>query len=144
MTPLQFAKRMDEVAKNVEKTIGKAIVSSTLKGFEELAARTPVDVGTAVSNWKVSLNEPAKGVRKAYSPGRAGSTAESNASAAVVAASRALGRYSEGDIIYITNNVPYMERLNDGYSLQAPAGFVESALSSIRARIRAAKIVVTF
>ncbi len=33
-----------------------------------------------------------------------------------------------GQKIYITNNLPYIRRLNDGYSKQAPAGFVERAV----------------
>ena len=30
--------------------------------------------------------------------------------------------------MFVSNNVKYITRLNDGYSRQAPAGFVQSAI----------------
>ena len=36
------------------------------------------------------------------------------------------------DVIYITNNVPYIGKLNDGYSKQAPARFVELAAARVQ------------
>jgi hypothetical protein len=39
-----------------------------------------------------------------------------------------VNRSGKHEKFYIQNNVPYIERLNDGWSSQAPAGFVEKAI----------------
>lgn len=41
----------------------------------------------------------------------------------------------EHDAIYITNNAPHIERLNEGWSAQTPAGFFERALVAARKSI---------
>ncbi len=43
--------------------------------------------------------------------------------------------HTAGKEIFISNNVPYIGRLNNGHSAQAPSGFVEMAVR------RAAKLV---
>ena len=40
------------------------------------------------------------------------------------------------DTVYISNNLPYIQRLNDGYSQQAPENFVESAVQVAEGRLR--------
>jgi hypothetical protein len=42
-------------------------------------------------------------------------------------------RTGEAPVVWIVNNAPYIERLNDGWSSQAPAGFFETALSDTAA-----------
>lgn len=37
-----------------------------------------------------------------------------------------LSFYGAGDTIYITNNLPYVKRLNEGWSTQAPSGFIDN------------------
>ena len=39
--------------------------------------------------------------------------------------------------IYITNNVPYIDRLNNGWSQQSPAGFVDKAVQVAVTNFRA-------
>ena len=40
---------------------------------------------------------------------------------------------------YLSNPVPYMERLNKGWSRQAPAGWIDAALQQVIAKYRRAK-----
>ena len=79
----------------------------------DLQLNTPVDTGRAKLNWQASVNAPidaeiALGARRAGAESLPPTRPES--------------------IIYITNNVPYIRRLNDGHSKQQPAGFVERAV----------------
>ncbi len=53
----------------------------------------------------------------------------------------ALANYQLGPEIIITNNVPYIERLNNGHSTQAPAGFVEKAAQAAVNAIEGATIL---
>lgn len=38
-------------------------------------------------------------------------------------------KYKVNDTIYISNALPYIQRLNDGWSTQAPANFIEAAIA---------------
>lgn len=66
-------------------------------------------------SWQMQIGSPATGlIRTADKDGSA--TAASHAS--TVAAAKA------GDVIYMTNNTPYAERIEQGWSRQAPVGLV--------------------
>lgn len=99
--------------KKVIERLEKTVRAAALVVDSELVKRTPVDTGRARSNWLPSLNvartdEVAPGERPE------------------VASVFAL--YKINDTILSTNNLPYIERLNEGHSQQAPAGFVEAAI----------------
>lgn len=108
----------------------------------DLATVTPVDVGTAVSNWTVTLDNPAEEFISAFSPSERGKsrdgvrshandpeiTRSANLPAILASAEETLAAKQPGQIIYITNNAPYIGRLNDGSSTQAPSGFVERSV----------------
>lgn len=104
----------------------------------EVVRRTPVDVGTARSNFVTRLNSPFPFVYKAYSPfvsryrgGPGGHMGETgNLSQAVAQARGVMGRRKPDDPVYITNNLPYIARLNRGYSKMAPASFVATGVAS--------------
>jgi hypothetical protein len=103
---------------------------------------TPVDTGRARSNWQANLGGPADGTLEAYAPGTAGSTGAANTSAALDQAKAVIAGSRPQEAIHITNNLPYIGRLNDGHSAQAPAGFVEVAvLVGVNAVVSAPPIV---
>jgi hypothetical protein len=111
-----------------------------------LLERTPVDVGTAVSNWQLTLNEPAEDVLNAFDPSPRGRmmrkggvnrwthavapalTREANITVALEGREAALEVCKSGDIIFIANNAPYIVKLDQGSSAQAPEGFTDAAL----------------
>jgi hypothetical protein len=99
-------------------------ILNTLRG--EPPEGTPVDTGWATSNWLVSIGEPLKGTVEPYS--------EAIYQAGIVD----IFNYDikkDGEV-FIVNNVPYIQFLNQGTSQQSPAGFVEKA---IRKALREAK-----
>lgn len=87
--------------------------------------------GHARRNWQVGLNNATpRGER----PG------EDKSGQPTIAEGRAkMKGFKLGGSIVIANNAPYMGRLNDGYSTQAPRLFVERAISRVvrTARLRA-------
>lgn len=89
---------------------------------------TPVDTGRARSNWIAQIGSAPDETIEAYAPGKDGDTEASNTQAALDQAEAVIRGYTEGQEIHITNNLPYIQRLNDGYSSQAPANFVEQAV----------------
>lgn len=96
---------------------------------------TPVDTGRARANWQVEVGGPATTEVAAT---------DKSGQGAIQQGKNAIAGYVGGrGAIFITNNLPYIERLNDGWSAQAPAGFVEQAVEVGIAAVtaEAAKIV---
>lgn len=82
---------------------------------------TPVDTGWARANWIVQIGSPHTST---FGDPTSVSTAAQEAGKAAVI------RYKLGQgPVFISNNVPYILRLNEGWSQQAPAGFVQGAIA---------------
>lgn len=90
----------------------------------ELHERTPVDLGWARANWTPSVGAPAHGSRES----------SGNPQSAALAQQIGLSQVARYDVskgnVWISNRVPYIERLDSGYSPQAPSGFVEMAIEA--------------
>ena len=99
-----------------------------LAADQAVVSGTPVDTGRARSNWFAAIGGPASSVIDAYAPGESGGTEAANTQAALNQAEAVISGYNSGQEIHLTNNLPYIQRLNDGYSAQAPANFVEQAV----------------
>lgn len=88
---------------------------------------TPVDTGRARANWQVEIGQAASGV--IGDPNNKKETFDKSGQGAISEGRKVIETYKGGgSSINLTNNLPYIERLNDGWSAQAPAGFVEKAV----------------
>ncbi len=87
----------------------------------DVVNRTPVDTGRARANWNLTIGEPAQG----WSEGASGQPAMGD-----------LARWDGTKSIWIVNNVPYIEFLENGSSKQAPAGMLQVAVANIRAKLQ--------
>lgn len=117
-----FSVRMKELyQKKVIDTLEKTVRRVALVVDTTLVNTTPVDTGRARANWLPSLNVP-----------RSDSVDLKNTEGV----ESILPSYKVSDTIYITNNLPYIQRLNDGWSQQAPAGFVETAIEKGRRTVK--------
>jgi hypothetical protein len=105
----------------------KAVRKLTLDATANLIEDTPVDTGWARANWVPSIGR-AIAVRKTEEADPAivpGQRAQQQASIARVSTTYRLKQGS----VFISNNVPYIVRLNEGSSDQAPSAFVQSAIT---------------
>jgi hypothetical protein len=130
-----MARTLLDLANDLDGLNGKVSVASSehakkvaLTIVGDLAYHTPVDTSKALSNWDVTLDAPASGKHGPHYPGKHGSTFSQSAAETLERAKAILANKQPGQSIFITNNLPYIKRLNEGYSAQAPAGFVERAL----------------
>lgn len=123
----QFAEIAEGYAKNLQINADRLIKNATLSIVQNLVTATPIDVGTAESNWRVGVGSSPAGVIASWDPGTHGSTVSTVQHTTIDEARRVLAGYKFGTSLSIVNNTPYLARLNDGYSQQAPAGFVEEA-----------------
>ncbi len=139
----RFSKNMRRRAKNVPREVNKVKRKTALAIDQTVVVGTPVDTGTARSNWIVSLGTASDEVKEAYSPIPEGSGSISeteNAQAAIAQGQGVIKDVKSGQDIHITNNVEHIVPLNEGHSAQAPAMFVEEAVDAGVQAVRDAKI----
>lgn len=127
-TLLDLANDVDKLADKIGQAASDHAVETALTIVGDLAYHTPVDTSQALSNWDVTIESPATGKHGPHFPGKQGSTYRQSAAETLSLAKAALKNKKPGQSIFIANNQPYIKRLNDGYSQQVPAGFVERAV----------------
>lgn len=137
-----FASLMDRRAKELPTRLNEIKKKVASQVLTDVVYDTPVDTGQAKSNWIVNLGQASTTVRLAYVPGFKGSTGQDNASSAINAGESVINGARAGVDIHITNNLPYIVRLNQGYSPQAPSNFVQDAALRAAQIIKDAKVIV--
>lgn len=121
MATLQiFAKEMNQLATNVQSNIPKLQRKVAQTVVDSVAMETPVLTGQAAANWKTQIGSPNTG----YDWGPNANAGQHS----IDEARAALASLAMGHVVYISNNLPYILELNNGYSSKAPAGFVEIAI----------------
>ena len=118
---MSFASDVAKYAKlagaSVDET-GRAIV---LELFGSVIKDTPVDTGRARGNWQTSIGSPASGEVDRLGEREALSELGSET-----------GKFVGGQVIYLSNQLPYIQRLELGWSDQAPAGMVRKNVARIQ------------
>ena len=103
----------------VEEFVNKEARAVALN-FQSLVIRiTPMDTGRAAGNWFIDINRPSRKMEESRRAQQAMSENELIINKAT---------NIDWPTLYISNNLPYIGRLNDGYSTKAPAKFVETSL----------------
>jgi len=113
---------LDRLAAKAGEEIERVGRKATFMLFDAVQLRSPVDTGRFRGNWQVTKGTPAVGQVGRLDPGGALANAE-----ALKALSLPLG-----GVVYMTNNLPYARRLENGYSDQAPAGMVRLSVFEFR------------
>lgn len=134
----QFAAACDRIADAITADVNELVKAIVVNIQYEVVRRTPIDTGRARSNFVVRLNTPFRLVYKPYSPyrsryrgGSGGSMGENaNLQQAVAQARGVMARRKPDDPVYITNNLPYIARLNEGYSKLAPRNYVRVGVAA--------------
>jgi hypothetical protein len=132
---------MKKRANNVPREVNKVKRLTALAVDQALVLGTPVDTGTARSNWIVTLFTATDQTQGAFVPLSKGDMSETgNAQAAMAQGKSAISQAKPGQDIHLTNNLSYIMPLNEGHSAQAPAGFVEEAVEAGRRVVKRARL----
>lgn len=126
-----LSKSLRQQAKNIENNSSLLVRRCSSVVIEELAIRTPIDSGKAISNWILTLNSKTIAVIESHNFGVFGSTFPSVSKTTIGRALNTLKGYKAGDTVYIQNNTEYIDDLNKGTSKQAPSGFVQASLQRV-------------
>ena len=115
---------------DMERAVSEHIAEVALDLHGELVENpptgTPVDTGWASVNWWLRIGSAPTG-----NDGPAGDPSMRQGGQAAGIAAMASYSIRGGKSIWLTNGTPYIGRLNDGWSKQSPAGFVDDAISRV-------------
>jgi len=115
---MSFESDWEKVSKKLDRTLSEGIRATLFEVGTAIIKETPVDTGRARGNWQASVNDASGGELSRTSEGAAIAQLSQEASAAV------------GNTFFFTNNLPYIRRLEYGYSEQAPQGMVRRNLQN--------------
>lgn len=116
-----FGQQLKQFEVKVQSQSTAVVKKVVLEMFTRVMKRTPVDTGNARVNWEIGVNEIKSTVATA-----AAIEGEHQVSAqALLAGLSELSTFKAGQTVYITNNVEYIQILEDGGSKdQSPQGMV--------------------
>lgn len=123
-----FSDQVHAWTQKTERKIETAVRKIALDVFTRAILKTPVRTGRARGNWQVAIGRIPSGTVKIDD--RAG-TATIGAVQAEVLGLRA------GEAIFLVNNLPYIRRLEFGYSDQAPNGMVRLTVNEFEPLVTA-------
>lgn len=134
----EFNKELEAFVADIPNQVTAIQKKIVLEALRRVVLRTPVDTGRARANWQVTIAKPATGVvsefedvgtgtKRAAAPGmEVGGEDVFEKGLAVIAD---LPPYQ---IVYVSNNVNYIEFLEEGSSEQAPEGMAALTVQELR------------
>ncbi len=119
---MSFADDVQGFADKAGKSVDETMRAIALELFSSTIKDTPVDTGRARGNWQTTIGAPANGEVDRLGDGEA-----------VKEVSATVADFSGGKVIYLSNNLPYIYRLEyDGWSDQAPGGMLRKNVARIQ------------
>ena len=111
-----------KIEAKIDRTLNQGIRATLFEVSAAIIKDTPADTGRARGNWQASVGRGATGEVSVGSvrSGEAKAIADVNQTVSVAV----------GDLYYLTNNLPYIERLEYGWSKQAPGGMVRKNMQN--------------
>lgn len=134
-----LATRMQAIANTVERN-AVTVVKEVAKAIAPvLVYATPVDTSRARVNWQAGIGTIPSDVL--FPQPSKPPSADYGGQVAVAAIIATANQYAGGSYLAIANNAPYIQRLNRGWSSQAPSAFVQKAVVVGIMRIRGFKVL---
>lgn len=120
-----FAADLRKFAERTNKSLDDTCRGVAIKWFSSTVMSTPVDTGRLRGNWMITQEHPGYSTIDRFDKSGNAVTAEITQTVGGV-----------GAVNYLTNNLPYAERIEYGrWSKQAPSGMVRVNFARIKAII---------
>lgn len=119
-----FALDIERFAQRVNLRFDVVVRKVSLDILTRIIQRTPVDTGRARANWQVDLDRIPTGTVESIFEGPKGSRSSLPGTIQQGVVAGVLNRINGQTTVYIANNLPYITRLEEGWSGQAPQGMV--------------------
>lgn len=119
---MSFASDVEAYAKKAGASLDETSRAIVLELFGSVIKDTPVDTGRAKGNWQTTIGAPASGTVDRLGESEALSDVNQQTAS-----------FGAGKVIYLSNNLPYIYRLEyDGWSQQAPGGMLRKNVARIQ------------
>lgn len=130
-----FARRISKIGEAIEANVSERVIKPAALAINQtVVSATPVDTGRARANWQVSFGSPIlRPIDVEDKTERGQATIQRNAGEIIAA--------PKPKRVWLSNNVRYIQRLNEGHSAQAPAGFVEEAVQIATDAVQRARVL---
>lgn len=133
-TVIEFTADLKALSEALNVTVATCLRRTALQVHTGVVLKTPVDTGRARGSWGISVGQPGDYVLPEGNYG--------GAEAVEVARQqqRNLAQVTEENpyqVVWVYNNLPYIEALENGHSQQAPNGMVVLTLAEVEAEIDA-------
>jgi len=144
-----FSQQINRWAEQTGQSMDRVIRDTVYQISESIAERTPVGNPQI---WKVNVGKPREQWR--YPPGYVGGTLRNNWFASIGSAqttslrghdngrgsdslrdAELTSRMAPGNMYYFVNSMPYVKKIEDGGSKQAPAGMVALSILNFRSAL---------
>jgi hypothetical protein len=122
-----FKAQIKKFAKLSAKTANEEVRKVALVGLSGVIEKTPVDQGVLKGNWNVGIDSADLSIDKSKQD-KEGSSTYSEGGAVI-------GRFKNGDDIMISNNMPYANRIEHGYSPKS-SGMIRRTFAELKGWIR--------
>ena len=133
--PIQFPEALAKFTKFLELSPQLITERITLDLWNKITEKTPVDTGRARAGWQITLNAPGKSVPPEMGKGT-GKHKKSSMPPPEPDVAYPNPKITGKEVVFITNNLPYIGVLEEGSSKQAPAGMVRTSIAEVKAGIR--------
>jgi hypothetical protein len=103
-----------------------------LEVFRRVIMKTPVDTGRARGNWMCTIGVPAEAIAQGddWLKGQLAGDFDKLGGTTIQAAADEVMAWNPREVaVFLTNNLPYIQALEDGHSGQAPSGMVAVTLA---------------
>lgn len=130
----QFSLQLDDFAKKVGVSVTTVQKRIAFDLFDRIVRKTPVDTGRARASWNISTAAPDRTVApEGQQPAMNRVSAEAKAGAALATLTE---RGLIGEQVWISNNLPYIVKLEEGHSKQAPPkAMVALSIEEVQAKM---------
>ena len=112
---MEFNANWERAVLRANKNADNIIKESAYELFRDIILDTPVDTGALLGNWAATIG----GAYSSFT-----GILDKGGSQTVTSMKSVVESYKPGIPLYLTNTKPYAERIEYGYSSQAPIGMV--------------------
>jgi len=131
--PMTFIDDLNKAAENIQRKADAKVRRVALAAFQEINRGSPVDKGTFRANWVMSIDT----IDRSFDLSKTRKDIQESVSAATAMITTSV---KCGTTVFISNSVPYAVLLENGYSIQKPAGVVTPAVTMIKNKIESGRL----
>lgn len=121
-------------AKAIDLSIKIVVERITLDLWNKITLRTPVDTGRARQSWQLGIGAPNTNVPPPLGEGK-GLHSKDSSPPTSPAALFPGGEIDGKQTVFITSSLAYIGILEEGHSMQAPAGMVQLSIAEVQAEL---------